>query len=651
MPEKKPKEVNTAVLKENEEVQADEASKALLREFMDSKKFKKTLGIFDEEVPRGGITIASRALVRDMLVLQNLVDSNKEAPGKWKTLLELICNDRINKREAQESNIDSDDPEVYSKQLLEKIAERDALATELAAKTKQLKKQKKLQKEDAGKKQPKPGKSRKHSTPTIDDLLEAGPKQGKKKKREKKNKRDKSAPKRSPQGPDDSAPQERLGGPDDELKNFYKELKEEAEERAKKEAASSTDDNESESDESNTQPTTPTSAGQNRTGPKQADWIVEPTKDNDETASPHRTSPLPVSNDVMGIMDVAPTVQGRPIPTPSAKKLKEIICGAIRMPDPWLQQGFYYNPTIKYGLVQNMGGPCGLLAVIQARVVKHLILDKGLDIPTITEEDQREALLESLVDTLTVVADGGSVLLCLPSDVDITAGKVHDKILLDSWRTHTLGRNRADVRKTMQRYLSFFMERRGLGLMSLLVSAINTRGGPESVSSDMDGGAISEGSLIVCHQYSSQELVSLLLFGRAYSNVFDKVKEVGGMTLRGVPGPSPIGLLTYQEYTRDIEVGGFLKNPTSPIWTIWNESHYCVCFSKTQLGPEDGKADLYYYDQLGSQDEEYHLTVDGDKTAPLASQDDLTPYMDDILRTRTPWARATVSWNGSEPLL
>lgn len=46
--------------------------------------------------------------------------------------------------------------------------------------------------------------------------------------------------------------------------------------------------------------------------------------------------------------------------------------GAGHLHDSWMQ-GFFFDSTIKYGIKQNQGGPCGILATVQAFFLKHLL--------------------------------------------------------------------------------------------------------------------------------------------------------------------------------------------------------------------------------------------------------------------------------------
>ncbi|EDL88092.1 similar to hypothetical protein (predicted), isoform CRA_a [Rattus norvegicus] len=164
--------------------------------------------------------------------------------------------------------------------------------------------------------------------------------------------------------------------------------------------------------------------------------------------------------------------------------------------------------------------------------------------------------------------------------------------------------------------------------------------------------------LIGAHGYCTQELVNLLLTGRAVSNVFNDVVELdsgdGNITLlRGIEARSDIGFLSLFEHYNVCQVGCFLKTPRFPIWVVCSESHFSILFS---LQPEllcDWKSerlfDLYYYDGLANQQEEIRLTVDTTKTAPEDNCSDLVPPLELCIRTK--WKGASVNWNGSDPIL
>ena len=206
----------------------------------------------------------------------------------------------------------------------------------------------------------------------------------------------------------------------------------------------------------------------------------------------------------------------------------------------------------------------------------------------------------------------------------------------------------------------------GLGVCLFTYSLILTRG-IQGIAEDMDalGMAGEPPSLIGRHDYAAQELVNLLLFGRAHSNVFDGRKDMGGdMVLRGVPdGVScPVGMLTLFEHYGHVRVGRRFKEPEYPVWVLCSESHYSVLFTldRDATTAVAGRRDFFYYDELGKQEELYRLTVDcvagaggpdeEDTRGAVEQKDgDLTPPIEHVIRTR--WKGAAIDWNGAEALL
>ena len=74
-------------------------------------------------------------------------------------------------------------------------------------------------------------------------------------------------------------------------------------------------------------------------------------------------------------------VQG--VPDKIAKELHEIFFGKEKkkaFPKAWLEQGFHFSkcPDLGFGLVQNDGGPCGPLAVVQAFVLDFFLFHEKI---------------------------------------------------------------------------------------------------------------------------------------------------------------------------------------------------------------------------------------------------------------------------------
>lgn len=156
--------------------------------------------------------------------------------------------------------------------------------------------------------------------------------------------------------------------------------------------------------------------------------------------------------------------------------------------------------------------------------------------------------------------------------------------------------------------------------------------------------------------YCTQDLVNLIVVGRAHSNVFNREMILDEhTTLRGVPAPSTIGFLTLFEWYKNVEVGSYYKAPAYPVWVVCCESHFSCLFAEDGRAAARGKlpTSLYYYDGLANQDKPIKLTLKaGDETIKHRidqGNDDMVPPLEYVLETR--WPGAVVDWNDTEPLL
>jgi len=124
-------------------------------------------------------------------------------------------------------------------------------------------------------------------------------------------------------------------------------------------------------------------------------------------------------------------------------------------------------------------------------------------------------------------------------------------------------------------------------------------------------------------------MVNLALTGRARSNVFNGVQDLGGLVLRGIDSRAEIGFLSLFEHYENIAVGSHLKSPRLPIWVVCSESHYTILFgldpALSTSVPPLGRFDLFYYDELARQREEIRLSIDVSKSTPPQKDGDLEP--------------------------
>ncbi|RXM32647.1 Protein FAM188B [Acipenser ruthenus] len=278
-------------------------------------------------------------------------------------------------------------------------------------------------------------------------------------------------------------------------------------------------------------------------------------------------------------------VAAHPIDLNLAVDLKNILFGSsfACFNDEWKIQSFPFNdlPDLRYGIVQKKGGPCGVLASVQACVLQKLLFEETSSSSKSHSSGEKQF---------------------------IPAGRYKSDGILETIILHTV---------SSQEDLPLFLE-----------------------------------------QNIHQELVNLLLTGRAVSNVFNDVIELdsgnGNSTvLNGITGRSDIGLLSLFEHYNLCKVGSYLKSPKYPIWVICSESHFSVLFCVQKELMNDWRMerrfDLYYYDELANQQEEIRLTVDTYQNYVADAENDLIPPIEHCIRTK--WNGAVVDWNGAEPLL
>ena len=64
---------------------------------------------------------------------------------------------------------------------------------------------------------------------------------------------------------------------------------------------------------------------------------------------------------------------GVPIPVQTACSIKALVLGSANLliPEGWIHQSFGFSQQVRFGLVQHKGGPCGVLAAVQAHLIKE----------------------------------------------------------------------------------------------------------------------------------------------------------------------------------------------------------------------------------------------------------------------------------------
>nr|XP_033787657.1 probable ubiquitin carboxyl-terminal hydrolase MINDY-4 isoform X2 [Geotrypetes seraphini] len=327
----------------------------------------------------------------------------------------------------------------------------------------------------------------------------------------------------------------------------------------------------------------------------------------------------------------------------------------------WKMQSFTFSdrPQLKYGIVQKKGGPCGVLAVVQGCFLQKLLFEECTDSSRCLQPScaqRTKCLLMAIADILWRAGDRSSavVALCSGRKQFCPAGKYKADGISETLLLHTFT-NFEDMTVFLQQCIHQF-EAGPFGCILLTLSAIFSRT-IELVRKDFDEPT---NYLIGSHGYCTQELVNLLLTGKAVSNVFNDTVELssenGSATLlKGISVRNDIGFLSRFEHYDICQVGSYLKTPKYPIWVVCSESHFSILFCLRKELMNDWKIerhfDLYYYDGLANQQEEIRLTVDTMQIHIVDDDDEntLIPPLEDCIRTK--WTESSIDWNGSEPIL
>ncbi|KAK5664811.1 hypothetical protein QVD99_008356 [Batrachochytrium dendrobatidis] len=344
--------------------------------------------------------------------------------------------------------------------------------------------------------------------------------------------------------------------------------------------------------------------------------------------------------------------------------LNENVRGRWWFGDEWRNKGFIFQDKIDlaYGLVQVKGGPCGLLASVQAFVIKHLLHSK--DFSAIKQNRLRPTRLQSNLALAHALADmiwqagqthhRATVVISLP---DATLADT----ITDGMEYHTFDTLKA-TKDFIDAHIDQFMssDTRSNGIIQFLFSLILSRS-VSAIQQDMDD---PDGKLMGRHGYCTQDMVNLALNGVATSNVHDGNIDLGNETiLKGIKKQSVIGQLSLFEHYNNIKVGEFMKIPILPIFVICSESHYTTLFSLNPVPKSRQELqsiasfELFYYDGLANQQEEIRLTVMSmarhqSSTTTIGvpkNRTDLIPPLELCIRTK--WIDCVVDWNGTEPLL
>ncbi|CAL1526448.1 unnamed protein product [Lymnaea stagnalis] len=274
-------------------------------------------------------------------------------------------------------------------------------------------------------------------------------------------------------------------------------------------------------------------------------------------------------------------------------------------------QGFVFSEHTSTALVQFEGGPCAVIASVQAFIVKCGLFKEGScnmeTFKSSTSERANHLLLEALFEILTQTNSTQYVLVGLdrnlassnqlkaPAHQKLVEGgeastpHIEDQVLhnnleplphpelfhanLRCFRCNEIADLQVALKKSLQEFQSSF------GVLLYLYSLLLTKG-VQQIKNEVEDP--SEPLIDGVYGHGSQSLINLLLTSQATSYVWDNDKDIAGLKLRGIEKQSSIGFLTLLEHMRYCEVGWFYKNPKYPVWILGSETHLTVLFSSAE---------------------------------------------------------------------
>eukprot|EP00049_Salpingoeca_infusionum_P023435 m.12108 g.12108 ORF g.12108 m.12108 type:complete len:566 (-) comp5802_c0_seq2:341-2038(-) len=371
------------------------------------------------------------------------------------------------------------------------------------------------------------------------------------------------------------------------------------------------------------------------------------------STQPHKRQSHSMARSAAGVAST------RNITPAEAQALRRTIFGSssrAAYTSAWSKQNFELDQehaNMAHCLIQHEGGSCGVLAVVQARLIQHLVFGEGATGLPCSNADACGALVNAITDIIVLSqpeGDSNPLYLCLPGTRpsympgSFVKDGITEKIVIAECK------NAQELRATVNNHIEKFTREGAPAVVLLLSSAILTHGA-DRVVGDMD----ESGSLMGRHNYCTLEMVNLLNLGYACSNVHNGNKMLGEGTdrliLKGTKQKATIGLLSLFEHYRSCDVGTNLKQPSLPIWIIYAESHFSVLFgTSTALVKSTPRKpfDINYHDQLARLEVPYTLTVDPTAGIPRPSDDELLPPLEHCMRTA--WPGAGIDWHQCEPL-
>lgn len=256
-------------------------------------------------------------------------------------------------------------------------------------------------------------------------------------------------------------------------------------------------------------------------------------------------------------------------------------------------QGFAFSTDESTALLQFQGGPCAVIAPVQAALLKNLIFTSGTDVDwrDVSDLVREDMLINSLKDIMVsarTMDDSFVLVTHCPSNMEENGPETIEnddsescpkKPCLDHEHFHnnlkflSISTVEELQNKLKENFSSF---KKDYGILLYLYSVLLSKG-IKQINNEIED--INEPLIDGVYGHASQSLINLMLTGKAVSHVWDHEKELMGLRLKGISDKSQIGFLTLLEHLRYCEVGWNYKDPFYPIWILGSETHLSVIFS------------------------------------------------------------------------
>ena len=255
--------------------------------------------------------------------------------------------------------------------------------------------------------------------------------------------------------------------------------------------------------------------------------------------------------------------------------------GSNTVVNQWLEAHLEWSNHEPFALVQRQGGPCSLLAPLQAYIISVLKdrIEETQD-ETATFSDLSSTILNSASNSASDSAS--NITSCASNNreeiLNLAVIKMFKNFknppqLLEEITNDGETKLSNDDMKTWCKKLF-----NPGGLLLFVYSCVFTK---TAQAIEQEIGFLVDNIQLIepVHGHGEQSLLNLFLFGVATSNVFDGIRDLGGLIMTGLEERSQIGLLSLHEAYKSLEVGDNLKNPVYPIWVLSSETHFTVLWT------------------------------------------------------------------------